>query len=851
MSSEFDSSDAEDEMLLSYVDSYRKQLAQKQQHQTQIKLQATQIDSISESKTFSPEKEMSVDLKSDLHIARGQVSVLKEKIIKVENQNKESKELFLTEKDQLESKYLEELETLKQEISKLNDEKDFLKQKLQQSKRQFYPSTNFSGNTSVDTQENKIVKKDEKASENGQTLSNTAFQLLKKKTDNTFLIEESKKTFDVKIETEAYDDVCDEEPINIKQKVEPPKRKKRPLLNFKTTLKFNDNYNLMVHLTKYKIPGMPETVIYYLDTESTSDDDFFKTNKLGSNLLSYGNDLVITETLSKFIELLLDFCLSKFNYILEMENEEDNKYIPFLLALIYQIITYRPSACDVEFLKNMFIVLFTKLTNFEYIFKLKSIYDPKLTMILSKYEVVDFSSFEGTSKNWISLGTETSLVNDENLFLKQHTSLLSTSYNGGNDFLMDEFEEYGSYKSRMKNTKHKENHENEPPDDHLFKVPNYNSEFLDFLIVVYTFDILETTLSNIDFLLSDLKEEENLNFNCGGFNELVDSYITIFKLSFTNSFQPLIQPLFNNVKMFSSIFSISCKLNLDLNKFVDLITVQCDWLLKINLKNYLHKLPLKYHVVSLKRYINGGENISYTNLITPLLKIMADQINYTPDCNKFIIIHKTCEHLSSNILKNMQLFLDKWFITYPHNSGAWIMSLDDAENSVISKILKSCTTLLTTNFLACQGSKAKKDLDLKRSNAVQCIKLLQLFQTNIDSFSDLLNSEIHEANTELPQNKKLKQVLTSSSQLANKNQTEADIQSIRNTLSYMNEKLSQLCISDESWKKELIVFTSRIIFQDQKNLLLKHELLKDFLRDLLDSLVTFDESEAIYDTLII
>lgn len=67
----------------------------------------------------------------------------------------------------------------------------------------------------------------------------------------------------------------------------------------------------------------------------------------------------------------------------------------------------------------------------------------------------------------------------------------------------------------------------------------------------------------------------------------------------------------------------------------------------------------------------------------------------------------------------------------------------------------------------------------------------------------------------------------------------------------VTDKLEHLIINDENWKKDLIVYISRIIYQDQKNVLIKHELLKDFLTDMLDSLVTFEDSESIYDALIL
>ncbi|KAL6929245.1 hypothetical protein ACO0SA_002585 [Hanseniaspora valbyensis] len=892
MSSDFDSSDEEDELLLAYVDSYRQQLAEREKQQQQKIKQEVEnrntFKTINETQETTTLTQRSDDIKADLHIANGQIAVLKEKYDKAELSNKESREQFLKEKQQITNKFIQELNNLKNEINNLNDEKSFLKQKLKQSSRQFDNSIYNSSNTSIDTQENK--DKNNKS----DVTSDSVLQLLTNKnkhnkSDTSDIVkievikQEDVETGNIKKEeTLDNDDVdVDEEPVRIKPKLNiKQKQKTKSIFNFKTTLKFNDNYNLMTHLTKYQIPGMPDTVLHYLDTKSTSGNDYFKTNKLGSDFLSFGNDLVITESLSKFIELLLDFCLTRINDILRMSYEEDNKYIPFLLALIYQIINYRASACDVSFLKNLFMVLFNKLIDFEHIFKLKSIYDPKLTMLLPKYEVVIFESQNGFSKKWADLGTETSLINDENIFLKQNTSLLSTSYNNGSGLFNDEFEDYGNLNTRFKKNKYKNKKrqqqegqdqndfekEDETPEDYFYEVPNFNTEFLDFLIVVYTFDILETIVSNIDFLISDVKddiyeeEEEHVIMENDDFNEMVDNYISLFKLSFTNSFQPIIQPLFSNVKMFASLFSISCKLKLDLNKFIDLISVQCDWLLKINLKNYLHKLPIRYHIVSLNRYINGGENIQYNNLITPLIKIMNNEINYTPDHNKFIIIHKSCELLSSNILKNMETFLDKWFSSYTSSDNNTIsINLDDAESSVIARLLKSCTTLMTTNFLACQGNKSKKNLDLKRANTIQCIKILQLFQMNMDTFAEVDNKELQKIDQDIDSNTPLKnddQGMLSSSQFSNdkkRNITKINTSSdaIKDNIRYVNEKLSQLFIKDESWKKELVVFSSRIIFQDQKHLLLKHELLKDFLRDLLDSLVTFDETEAIYDALII
>lgn len=853
MSFEVDSSEEEDEMLLSYVDSYRQQLALKQQQQTQ----ATQVKTADENtESISEILPTNEDIKDELHIAKGQIAVLKEKYDKTETLNIKNRGLFLREKEQIENKLMNELNTLKKEINNLNDEKSFLKQRLKQANR------NFDSNSFADNNHLADVYEDTKLDDTKEATPDSSSKLHSKKRPSALKhngITSNRKDSKTEVKLEQISNemkknsYTDEEPRKVKPKLDAEKNafRTKSIFNFNSTLKFNDNYFLMSHLTKYKIPGMPETVIHYLNKSSTSGNDYFKNNALGSVFLKFGNDLIITEKLSKFIELLLDFCLTKINDIIGISSEEDNKYIPFFLALIYQIINYRASACDIASLKNLFLVLGNNLSDFEYIFKLQSVYDLKLTMILPKYEVVTLESKKGISRAWTDLGTETSLINDENLFLKQHTSLLSTAYNDGSDVFMDEFEDYEYHKTWFKNKPH--SGEGAAPQDHLFEVPNFNSEFIDFLIVVYTFDILETIVSNIDFLINrQIEEESEEGLRKNDFNELVDYYVNLFKLSFTNSFQPIIQPLFSNVKMFSNIFSISCKLNLNLNKFVDLISMQCEWLLKINLKNYLHKLPIKYHIVSLKRYVNGGENISYVNLITPLVKIMSNEINQIPDCNKFVIIHKACEVVTGDMLTNVKIFLDTWFVGYVRANQNIAINLDDIENSVIVMILKNCTTLLTTNFLACQGSKNKKDLDLKRENAIKCIKILQLFKISIDTLSEIANRDKQETNQKLNSFTLKSDSNTSFSSTHSPNEQVADtIRIERDRMKSISTKLSQLFINDESWKKELVVFTSRIIFQDQKNLLLKHELLKDFLRDLLDSLVTFDESEAIYDTLII
>lgn len=151
--------------------------------------------------------------------------------------------------------------------------------------------------------------------------------------------------------------------------------------------------------------------------------------------------------------------------------------------------------------------------------------------------------------------------------------------------------------------------------------------------------------------------------------------------------------------------------------------------------------------------------------------------------------------------------------------------------------------------MACQGEKTKPDLILKKRNTIKCIRILQMFHNRVSTLKLLIDKKMVSKPSEIEDDDNVKTSVDSSN-MNSLNLDNLDVTNYEN-IKLITEKMEDLIINDENWKKDLIVYVSRIIYQDQKNVLVKHELLKDFLTDLLDGLITFEDSEQIYDALIL
>lgn len=866
---EFDSSEEEDEYLASYIETHKNKLGQTQP--------ITDV----------------TNTKDDLFIAKGEIAVLKEKYEKTEKLIVTNTTNYLKEKEQLVKKYEDELNQLKSEISALNHEKTFLNHKLKVSNRKI--DNELDGNSMInDSDINAITNSSPGLINKTKDLSNSSILEKRKKRDeniqNNSINDEttSKRTIlKTSIFNKISDDesVLEDEPVSIKQKIElsnlsinnnttknvsQEDRKKRPFLNFKTTVKFNDNYTLLNVLADYRLPSFKKTVIELLDIT-------IEGAQVGTVFINLAREHVMKKSLSEYIinliehleELLREFANKK------MINSH-NKSIPLIISLIYQIINFRPSVFTNVDLYNRIIKAYELISEYEFVLKSKSILDAKLQKIIPKTDVTyfDFSDSIVKTKKF-NLGIQSIDKNNDNLFLKNHTSLLSTSYNdvqpykqrqnhqqsNEGDLSVDDGIGYIAKRNKWIDQqllqkadpellKYRNISEITDPVDYLYEMPCDHIEMVDYLIVSFSFDLFESLVSNLDFIFGkkELFDNEDVHI----VNETHSCVKHLFDISFTTSYQPLVVSILSNCKIFNDFFSINFKLNYKnyILNFVNLINVQSEWLLKINLKNYLHKLPKRQNICSLKRFI-GGSSVSQNNTLQNYYNLLLDESCQlkTFEQDEYIIIHDVCEYISSTILDNIFDFVDNWFTCLLYNKVDKKMIDNVEQNGILTSLLKNVTTILTTNFVACQGEKTKPDLPLKKRNTIKCIKILQMFHNRLSTLKLLLEKQSSKKISEIEED----EVTNNSSDMSNINSFNlakldaSDYESIEK----VTDKLEHLIINDENWKKDLIVYISRIIYQDQKNVLIKHELLKDFLTDMLDSLVTFEDSESIYDALIL
>lgn len=866
---DFDSSEEEDEYLASYIETHNNKIGQTQPN--------TNV----------------ANKKDDLFTAKGEIAILKEKYEKTEKLIVANTTNYLKEKEQMVKKYEEELNQLKSEISALNHEKTFLNHKLKVSSRKI---DNELDSISIinDSDSNLITNSSPGLINKTKDLSNSSIlekrKIRNENIQNNSILDETvpKRTI---LKTSIFNKISDEvtipedEPVSIKQKIElsnisinnnttklvsQDDRKKRHFLNFKTTVKFNDNYTLLNLLSDYRLPSFQKTVVELLDI--TIDDA-----QVGTVFINLAREHVMKKSLSEYIINLIEHLeeLMKKFADKKMINSH-NKSIPLIISLIYQIINFRPSVFTNVDLYNRIIKTYELIREYDFVFKSKSILDAKLQKIIPKTDVTYFDFSDSTVKiKKFNLGIQSIDKNNENLFLKNHTSLLSASYNDvqpynqrqnhqqSNEGNLSVDDGIGYIAKRNKwidqqllqkadpeLLKYRNISEITDPVDYLYEMPCDHIEMVDYLIVSFSFDLFESLVSNLDFIFGkkELFDNEDVHI----VNEIHSCIKHLFDVSFTTSYQPLVVSILSNCKIFNDFFSINFKLNYKnyILNFVNLINVQSEWLLKINLKNCLHKLPKKQNICSLKRFI-GGSSVTQNNTLQNYYNLLLDEscqlITFEQD--EYIIIHEVCEYISSVILSNIFDFVDNWFTCLLYNKVDKKMIDNVEQNGIITSLLKNVTAILTTNFIACQGDKTKPDLPLKKRNTIKCIKILQMLNNRLSTLKLLLEKQSSKKISQIEED----EVTNNSMDIRNINSFNLDKLDVSDyeSIEKITDKLDHLIIKDENWKKDLIVYISRIIYQDQKNVLIKHELLKDFLTDLLDSLVTFEDSESIYDALIL
>lgn len=753
----------------------------------------------------APQNNAAHDLQ--LLLAKGEIAVLRSKLKALEVEREQDRKLFNEEKDTNQQKYAKDLEDVKYDLNKLEDEKQFLKLQLKTTARM----TNVH-NKSVDQNATMI------------TSPNTILQNETIPNDNA----SSETEHSVNHKRLKQPKHAEPKPsLGSDKKLENLPTKTKIKLHFRPKTHTDENIVLLNRVLKNKIPGLLHPCIYFLDRKSGH-----------TEFHDYAMNIVSEYGLNKFIESILDYWLQKVNNILNTENKEGElpsdhtRYIPFILSIVSEIVKFRPSACDVDILVNLFIVIKKMISTFEYVFKSTTIDQKQNSKYLQKYAVHSRTSITKNSKqgqeSWEMLYPESEYTSCSNGMSPGFTQ----------DILAG--------------------------DDSLFEIPTFHTEFVDIIIVIYSFDVLELISKNLSFQVRNkIKHEGNINTVddtlVTKIMSLLDDLTYLYKLSNTISFQPIFHPIYNVSVIMESFLQISHlflehfqagKLNVMEQtiyaKWQYLITRSSEWLIHLNLSNVLKTLPAKYNIHSLLRSIGSpydakNSNLEFGNLITSLETIMEDKVIYQPDPNAVTYIYFWNLFLTKQILSNISKYL-------------FMMSTSDLVNfksDEIKEILNNVIKLLSVQypFLLKQTG---KDFSLLQDIIVRCLRIIQHchnMSLNTSSQEVPLRLENHSKNSK-------PWIEGSSMKAAQRSTTNGS------THSASDRPIFDSVLNDEKYKLELIVTFSRIVFQNKngEDVFVKKDksvsngntsalIIKEICRDMLDTLITPDESDVIFDAL--
>ncbi|KAL6947362.1 hypothetical protein ACO0QE_002245 [Hanseniaspora vineae] len=741
-----------------------------------------------------------------LLLAKGEIAVLRSKLKALEVEREQDRKLFNEEKENNQQKYEKNLEDVKHDLNKLEDEKQFLKLQLKTTARMTnVHNKTVDQNASMNQSSNTILQNETMPSDlpSSETEHSVTHKKLKQLNDkkSKISIASDKKTGNAPSKTKIK-------------------------LHFRPKTHTDENLVLLNRVLKNKIPGLLHPCVYYLDRRSGH-----------TEFHDYAINIVSEYSLNKFIESILDYWLQQINDILNTESKktelpsDHTRYIPFILSILCEIVKFRPSACDVDILVNLFIVIKRMISTFEYVFKFTALDQRQNSKYLQKYAVHSRASITKSAKdgqeNWEMLYPES-----------EYTSCANGMRPG---FPQDVLTE----------------------DDSLFEIPTFHTEFVDIVIVIYSFDVLELISKSLSFQVQGKMNHEGDSTApddtlVSKIMTLLDDLTYLYKLSNTISFQPIFHPIYNVSMMMEYFLQISQTLlhcfqiaksdTMEQKLFAKwqyLMADSSEWLIHLNLHNVLKTLPAKYNIHSLLRPIGSpydakSSNLEFGNLITSLETIMQDMVIYQPDGNAVTHIYFWNLLLTKQILSNISKYL------FMLSTSEMV----DFKSDEIKNILNNVIKLLSVQypFLLKQTG---KDFPLLQDIVVRCLRIIQhCHNMSLHTFHDAAarSSDLSKHSEPWMEGGLMKTAQRSTAS--------------GSTHSTSQRSASDSVLNDEKYKLELIVTFSRIVFQNKEgeDVFVKKDksvsngntsslIIKEICRDMLDTLITPDESDVIFDTL--
>ncbi|CAI4057866.1 hypothetical protein SUVZ_02G6030 [Saccharomyces uvarum] len=425
-SGEFPSDDDDDDILL--------ELGTRPPRFTQVPSSSialqTQLPAVLEAPTTTSNKKSDKDhvLVNQLNKAQGEASMLRDKINFLKNEREKEKSTQVIKVNELQAKHLQELAKLKQELQKLEDEKKFLQMEARGKPKKDSsiinaPPTTSSAPTNSMTPDSSSVTIEAKTQ---------SPQLKKRKINDNSL----KKSI---------------VPLN-------PNR----IIPDETSLFLE---SLLIHQIIGANLGTIE-ILNRLKLEQINQFEFknFVISKgapIGKSIVSLLLRCKKTLTLDRFIDTLLEDIAVLIKEI-SFHPSESKLAVPFLVALMHQIIQFRPSATHNLALKDLFLFICDLIKIYQHVLK---------------------TPFHESNMN---LNVEPQI---------------------------------------------------------------FQYELIDFLIISYSFDLLETTIR----VLQSHPKQTYMEF----FDEnVLNSFEFVYKLALTISYKPMINVIFNTVEILNIISNI-------------------------------------------------------------------------------------------------------------------------------------------------------------------------------------------------------------------------------------------------------------------------------------------------------
>ncbi|CCH58319.1 hypothetical protein TBLA_0A05260 [Henningerozyma blattae CBS 6284] len=305
--------------------------------------------------------------------AQGEASMLRDKINLINQEKDIERKNHLKDKEEAEKKYQQEIEDLKNQIQSLRDERQFLI--LDAKRKDLSARTPNNGKTKQPDTQNTSIQGSSSINNHSASTQDTTILA------SSPMVKKRKK-------------VIEEPPIFVK--IVPNRHVG------------DENALLFDYLIRAKIMGCKFTTLEILNricfdyikefSFKNSNVTFKKGDSIGENyiklLLEYKKSVV----LNKFIDLLLENTALLIQAISVKKNESDDKEaresklaIPFLLHLMFEIISFRPSAVFPTTIKELYLFICDLIRRNEKVLKKSSNTDSNdLNFIISQIQPAIF-----------------------------------------------------------------------------------------------------------------------------------------------------------------------------------------------------------------------------------------------------------------------------------------------------------------------------------------------------------------------------------------------------------------------------------------------------------------------------